>query len=109
MINVIATCTTKVVFFLQGFMINTTIDGNYTLVESENLILNPRLNMFQSVYGSSLIIVTLLVLFKSIIYMKVSKLFLSHWLLCILFYVAMPSKLSTDYSLSFFTLLEHYV
>ena len=53
-------------------MINTTIDGNYTLVESDNIILNPRLNMLESVYGSSLIAVTLFALFKSVIYMKVS-------------------------------------
>ena len=106
MINVIATCTTKVVFFLQGYMINTTIDGNYTVVESENLILNPRLNMFQSVYGSSLIIVTLLVLFKSIIYMKVSKLFLSHWL----FFFTLPYLASYQLTIvKAFTILEPYV
>ena len=61
-----------VVFFLQGYMINTTRDGNYTLEESDNIMYNPRLNMFQLVYGSSLIAVTLFALFKSVIYIKVS-------------------------------------
>ena len=51
---------------------NITIDGNYTLVESDSILDNPRLSMFQLVYGCSLIGVVVFAVAQSVIFTRVS-------------------------------------
>ncbi|XP_067948420.1 ATP-binding cassette sub-family C member 5-like [Watersipora subatra] len=56
-----------------GYMLNiTTEDGNYTQVESDSLLYNEKLSLYQAIYGISLIGVIIFSIIKSVVYMRTS-------------------------------------
>ena len=85
-------------------MENVTVDGNYTLVLSDSLLHNPRLNFYQAIYGSALICVTIFAVVKSFVYMKVSERF---WI-CVFCFLAYFCSATSPFATLKLTPFDHW-